>query len=201
MNRPSRNHADLPHFSRGPRGPRFLKPAFEIHAQPRLKAPARSTSESRTCTASASFGLIVRSGANNCSFFWHGASSSKTSIERIQPSRWLSLISPRYKTCRWTIRPSEQRRFSTILQQRCSLPSLRRKLHLKNMTASHCSRNFFPEKRLGLHYSHLRTSPPFIYAAPRTTNHQKIGFFRSSSESRGRRFPSLPRMAVHTEGG
>jgi hypothetical protein len=53
----------------------------------------------------------------------------------------------------------------------------------------------------GLHYSHPRTSPPFIYATPRTTNHQKIGFFRSSSESRARRFPSLPRMAVHTEGG
>ena len=31
-------------------------------------------------------------------------------------ARWLSLISPRYSTCRCTVRPPDTRRFSTMLQ-------------------------------------------------------------------------------------
>src|SRR5215470_18322956 len=45
----------------------------------------------------------------------------------------MSLISPRYSTCRWTTLPPAQRLFSTIFQYRCSLPSLKRRLDRKNM--------------------------------------------------------------------
>ena len=42
--------------------------------------------------------------------------ASKTSMPRHHAAFWLSLISPRYSTCRCTTRRDEARRFSTMLQ-------------------------------------------------------------------------------------
>jgi len=44
------------------------------------------------------------------------ASSGKTLTARAHACSWVSLISPRYSTCRWLTRPSASRRLSTILQ-------------------------------------------------------------------------------------
>jgi hypothetical protein len=43
-------------------------------------------------------------------------------VEWRQPACWLSLISPRYSTCRWAVFPPASRRDSTTLQYRCRLP-------------------------------------------------------------------------------
>ena len=70
---------------------------------------------------------------------------SNTSIVRHHAARWLSLISPRYSTWRCTTRPPRTRTFSTTLQYRCSLPSLRRVLQRTNMNKS--SAQSAPESR------------------------------------------------------
>ena len=61
---------------------------------------------------------------------------SNTSIVRHHAAPWLSLISPRDRTWRCTTRPPRTRTFSTTLQYRCSLPSLRRVLQRTNMNKS-----------------------------------------------------------------
>lgn len=61
--------------------------------------------------------------------------SSNTAMVRSHATRWLSLISPRYSTCRCATLPRPWRRLSTIDQERCVLPSLRRTLHFRNMPA------------------------------------------------------------------
>jgi hypothetical protein len=61
--------------------------------------------------------FLARDPATGTAFVRHQATpSSTTAIDRRHANSWVSLISPRYSTCRCTTRPLATRVFSTTLQ-------------------------------------------------------------------------------------
>ncbi len=80
------------------------------------------------------------------------AHSSNTSIDLRHARSCEELISPRYSTWRCTTRQSARRRFSTIPQYRCTLPSSLRVVARRN-TASHYPHARTKETKHGLHDS------------------------------------------------
>jgi hypothetical protein len=74
----------------------------------------------------------------------------ESSMLRHQAALWASLISPKNSTWRCTFQLPDTRRFSTMLQERCSLPSFGRILCRRNMTAAFQSYRPFC-KRFGRH--------------------------------------------------
>jgi hypothetical protein len=58
-------------------------------------------------------------------------------VHQLAPSLALAALMSRYSTCPWTTLPPAQRLFSTIFHQRCSLPSLKRRLNHRNTKPNH----------------------------------------------------------------
>jgi hypothetical protein len=101
-----------------------------------------------------------RSSGNSDSVFARSVPSSNASIDLRQASSCESLISPKYRTWRCTTRPPLTRRFSTMLKVRWSLPSFRRILVRRNMTAADYAHNPRRPNSLGRHYSRFRNLSP-----------------------------------------
>src|SRR5580693_8772321 len=86
-------------------------------AAPHCRGRRRRNSDNLTPTTEASASSpSTRSSANSDSVRRRAAPSSKTAIDRRHASSCVSLISPRYSTCRCTTRPPATRVFSTTLQ-------------------------------------------------------------------------------------
>ena len=147
---------------------------------PHCRGRCNCMRSSRTCTPwPCAWSGTARSAANSASCRWRPASSSNASITRHQASCWLSLISPRYSTWRCITFPVTQRRFSTIFQYRCSLPSLKRLLKRKNMMRIKLRHLQMAQKVLGLHY---RDSPSGPLVPTRMTPDQIAEAQRLASE-------------------
>src|SRR5437879_2586699 len=97
----------------------------------------------------------ARSSGNRATVLGLSSPSSKISIVLRQASCCVELISPKYNTCRWTIRPPATRLFSTIEKDSCSLPFFLRRMERKNMAPDYAN---FSEcgKGVGLHYRHFQ---------------------------------------------
>src|SRR6516162_7408855 len=84
---------------------------------PHCRGRRRRNSDSLTPTTEASVSSpSQRSSGNSDNVCGRAAPSSKTSIDRRHANSCESLISPRYSTCRCTMRPPATRVFSTTLQ-------------------------------------------------------------------------------------
>src|SRR5215831_11501583 len=101
------------------------------------------TASSGTTRSSGNKLIVVycrRSWSNTDRLFRHDASC-------------LSLISPRYRTVRCAVCPVDNRRFSTTLKYRCSLPSFFRVVLRRNIPSAQCQKPIGLEKGVGLHHN------------------------------------------------
>src|SRR4029453_4638707 len=108
-----------------------------------------------TCRLSTASSGISRSSGNKLNSRLFCSSSSNTPRVFTHAASCVVLISPRYNTVRWTILPDDNRRFSTTLKYRWSLPSFLRFVSRKNI-APRIAKIFSDEKRVGLHYSRFQ---------------------------------------------
>src|SRR5215471_20556441 len=137
-----------------------------------------------------------RSSGNSDSVRGCAAPSSKTSIDRRHANSCVSLISPRYSTCRCTTRPPATLVFSTTLQERCCLPSFPRTLQRKNMMAANYRHIGGGENRLGRHYSRFLRIWPTAFLAD-----QSLALCKSQNGGSNRRSQASSASPVRRRDG
>ena len=150
-------------------------------------APARHSA----CACSGT----ARSAGNNASCVWRWLPSSNASIDPHQASRWLSLISPRYSTCRCTTLAASTAlaldnipiaMFFAVFEA-----SVEPQEHANQLT-----QNRTDEKILGLHYRRFASSPfdttHFLTPSPHQNRCRRARVEKVGLELAAEQYPVMP---------